>query len=782
MAKSPSRSGTRDLAELLQQATTLHQHGQLADAERCYRQLLNTQPGHAEARHLFGILRFQQGRSDEALELIAAALKDKPNYPDALYNRGNIFAALGRFEDAVASYDQALALRADYAEAHQNRGNALLRLGRHAEALASYERVLALQPGFPDAHNNRGAALKELGRLEDALASYRRAVGLRSGYVEAIANCGHVLLELGRHSEALTRYDAALALNPNDIGALSGRGNVLSALNRPDEALVHFERALGINGDHTDALCGYGQVLEELGRFDEALAIFDRAVAAEPEHAEAHYLRGNCLYSLNRLPEAQASYDQALKRAPYHAAAKIAACTARLAVVYASEAEIGNSRTAYAERLEALCTEAESGHAGDLTKGIGASQPFYLAYQGMNDRALQQRFGALVCRAMAERYPVPEMPAPPRADEPVRVGIVSGFFRQHSNWKIPIRGWIKELDRRRFRVFGYHTGAEQDAATNEAATLCERLVRGPLSVEGWRSAIAADKPHVLIYPEVGMNPMAARLAAQRLAPVQCNSWGHPDTSGFPTLDYYLSSDLMEPPDGDGHYTERLIRLPNLSINYEPLDLVPDAVDRAALGLRADALVYWCGQSLYKYLPQYDAVFARIAREVPGCQFAFIRYRRGDNVNALFRQRLSQAFAAEGLRAEDHCIFLPRLRQEQFIAAVGQADVFLDSLGWSGCNSMLESLAHDLPIVTMAGEFMRGRHGIAILTMMGVTETVANSIDGYVARAVRLGRDAAWRDAIRTQIAANKHRLYGDRACITALETFLDRVAREGHPG
>jgi predicted O-linked N-acetylglucosamine transferase (SPINDLY family) len=334
------------------------------------------------------------------------------------------------------------------------------------------------------------------------------------------------------------------------------------------------------------------------------------------------------------------------------------------------------------------------------------------------------------------------------------------------------------LDRRRFRLFCYHTGPERDAATDEAAALCERFVRGPLPVDGWRAAITADRPHVLIYPEVGMNPMAARLATLRLAPVQCNSWGHPDTSGYPTLDYYLSSALMEPPDGDDHYTERLVRLPNLSINYEPLDVAAATVARAELGLRDDAVVYWCGQSLYKYLPQYDEVFARIAREVPSSQFAFIRYRRGDEVTDLFRERLGKAFAAQGLDAKAHVVVLPRLDQARFVAAVGQADVFLDSLGWSGCNSLLESLAHDLPVVTMPGALMRGRHGSAILTMMDVTETIASTVDDYVATAVRLGRDAAWRDAVKARVAANKQRLYGDRACIAALEDFLGREVWE----
>src|SRR5262249_28988235 len=141
----------------------------------------------------------------------------------------------------------------------------------------------------------------------------------------------------------------------------------------------------------------------------------------------------------------------------------------------------------------------------------------------------------------------------------------------------------------------------------------DRFVQGPLPLDRWRQEILADAPHLLIYPGVGMDPISAQLAAQRLAPVQCNSWGHPDTSGFPTLDYYLSSDLMEPPDGQDHYTERLVRLPNLSIYSEPIEQPPASITRQDLGLRSTAIVYWCGQSLFKYLPQFDEVFPRIAR-------------------------------------------------------------------------------------------------------------------------------------------------------------------------
>jgi protein O-GlcNAc transferase len=276
-----------------------------------------------------------------------------------------------------------------------------------------------------------------------------------------------------------------------------------------------------------------------------------------------------------------------------------------------------------------------------------------------------------------------------------------------------------------------------------------------------------------------MDKVTAQLAAQRLASVQCTSWGHPVTSGFPTIDYFISSDLMEPPAGDEHYSEQLVRLPNLSIYYEPSIKPLPALARAELGLRSGAVVYWCCQSLPKYLPQFDAVFARIAREVGDCQFTFIAFSGGPHVTENFRSRLDRAFAAEGLQAADHCVVLPRLAPDRFVAAIGQCDVVLDSIGWSGCNSTLESLAHNVPIVTLTGELMRGRHTTAILTRMGISETIARTVNEYVSIAIGLGRNAAVRAAVRAKVEANKHRIYRDHDCIGALEAFLDRAARNG---
>ena len=73
---------------------------------------------------------------------------------------------------------------------------------------------------------------------------------------------------------------------------------------------------------------------------------------------------------------------------------------------------------------------------------------------------------------------------------------------------------------------------------------------------------------------------------------------------------------------------------------------------------------------------------------------------------------------------------------------------------------------------MPGRFMRGRHTTAMLRMMGVTETIAGTKEEFIALAVRLGNDASFRQAVSKRIMENKHMIYDDNGCISALESFL----------
>lgn len=714
--------------------------GDLPRAEAFYSQAILAEPDHAGALLNLAVLRADAGRLPEAVELSRAAILADPTTPEARFNLGTLFLAQGELDAAARELATAIELRPDYPAALVNLGRAMDAKGEPGAAMTLLLRAEALAPHDCGMLMNLGALYMARGEYREAGQRYALALHLAPRSAAAAYNVANALKALGRQEEAIDFYDQALALAPDYVDAQVNRANALRDLKRLDEAVQSYRQALALKPDAAKLWLNLGQILRDRGDAEAARAALDTALGLDPEDGQA----------------------------------RLARVMAELPLVYADEAEIVATRARYAEALADLAAWASTPkRRAALAQAVGMSQPFYLAYQGVEDRALQCAYGDLVAEVMAEVFAPLPAPARPGPGERIRVGIVSGFFRAHSNWKIPIRGWLEGLDRARFEVIGYHTGSRRDACTEEAEALCDRFVQGPFTVDRWREKIAADAPHVLIYPEVGMDPTAPRLAALRLAPVQCASWGHPDTTGLPTIDWWLSSDLMEPEGADEAYRERLARLPGLGVWLEP-ETMPPPAPRAALGFGPGETVFWCGQSLPKYLPRHDRVWPQIARAVGApCRFVFIGLPSASAADALFRRRLSAAFAAEGLDADRFCIVLPRMSESDFRAAMGAADVFLDSLEWSGCNSALEAVAWDLPIVTWPGPLMRGRHSAAILQAMELTETVARDVADYVAIAARLAADAAFRAEVRGRMAERKARLWRDGATVRALESLLE---------
>jgi len=730
------------IAEGFQIGLDHHGAGRLVEAEAIYRQILALDPDHSDSLHLLGLLYHQAGQAEPARQLIGRAIELDPDAAPYHNSLGGVLLALGQMEAAALHYRRALELRPTSPEIASNLGSVLRKLGRPAEAVEHYRAALHHAPTSPDILYNLGGALMELGASAEAEASYRAAIAHRPSYLDAHYNLGNLLIMDRRWPEAEAAYRAALRSNP----------------------------------EHPETLNNLGTVLQELGRTAEAEQCYREAARLAPTYAEAHYNLGAVCQADGRLDEAAACYERALSINPRYGAARMAACMTHLPVLYRDAAEIPVRRANYERALRQLDADAGRSVAlADLAEGAGACQPFFLPYQGQNDRALQQIYGDLLCRIMAARYPAGPIGTVP--GERIRVGIVSGFFHDHTIWKLFLEGWLQQIDRSRFDLYGYHTGTIHDASTVLAARLCQRFVEGGRSAGAWRQLILDDRPDVLLYPEIGMDPTAAQLGAMRLAPQQFVCWGHPETTGYTTIDGFLTSALMEPPDGAAHYTEPLIPLPNLSTFYVPATPPIPRLARADFGLRADATVYWSGQAIYKYLPQYDAVFVRISEGAPDCQFVFIEFAKSQAITALFRARLQDAFAAAGLDAAAHCVFLPPMDQARFMAAVGQADVLLDTIGWSGGRSTLDCLDVDPAIVTLETGLMRGRHTAAILRRMDLTETIAASIDEYVEIAIRLGQDPAARRALREQVAVRKQRVYRDPDYIAALEQLIETRAR-----
>ena len=662
-------------------------------------------------------------------------------------------------------------------------GTVLQKRNKFSEAIHIYQQSMSLKPDLIDNYNNLGIIFQEQGKLDEAIHIYKRGLRVNSNWAEGYNKIGSIFKEQENFSKAQKYYQKAIQVNPDFALAYNNIGHLFKEQGKLDQAVKFYQKAIQINPQLAEAYQNLGNIFKQQQKLKASIQYYQKALTLNRNLVEAHYNLATAFQRQGKLQDAILSYQQALKINPQFYEAELGICMSLLPIIYQSYDEIKTRRNQYQQYLQKLINTYQQlppTEKAKAAKAVGTLQPFYLTYQGLNDRELQQKYGEMIHQLMAYRYPQYSQVLPQlqlQKGERIRVGFVSGFFRNHSNWKIPIKGWVENLNRDQFQLYGYHTSPQTDSATEQAKLAFEKFIQGPLPLSQWCETIRADDLHLLIFPEFGMDSTTIQLGCLRLAPIQMTSWGHPETSGLPTIDYYLSSELMEPENAEDCYSETLVKLPNLSIYYTPLNASVYPKTKTDLGIHEKDIFFWCCQSLYKYLPQHDDVFPQIAKSVKDCQFVFIKHIGDDSeqITNIFTQRLQKAFSNFGLDYLDYCLFLPRLTQSEFTSVTATADVFLDSMGWSGCNSSLEAIAQNLPVITLPGELMRGRHSAAILTRMGLTELIAKDKQQYIQLAIRLATDANYRHSLRQFIAEHKSLLYYDLFPVKSLENLIKKV-------
>ena len=368
-----------------------------------------------------------------------------------------------------------------------------------------------------------------------------------------------------------------------------------------------------------------------------------------------------------------------------------------------------------------------------------------------------------------------------------RVGILSGLWCDHVVARLFLEGWMRHLDRSRFEVVAIDVGRRRHAFGESLLARADRVERGMRPFAAWASTIESLGCDAILLPEIGIEPVATRLAALRLAPVQAVAWGHPESTGLASIDAFLSSEAMEPESAAAHYSETLVRLPRLGAWIARPD-VPSPAPRTSLGWAESTVVFWCAQTSHKHHPRFDALYASIAAALPDSRFVFSLPHASRFAAERVRSRLDAAFAAAGADPVSQLEFLPRLDTADFRARLAAADVFLDPPGWSGGHTTLEAIAAGVPVLTLPGAFMRRRHALGILATIDPEAAFAQGLVAtdeadYVRRAIELAREADRRRALSAAIAAASSRAFEDLKPIRALENWLEQaVGRASRAG
>jgi tetratricopeptide (TPR) repeat protein len=297
------------VAEAFAQALNYHQTGQLPQAERLYRLILQADPNHADSHHLLGVLAYQMGNYEPAVASIRHALTLNPWAGVYHANLGVAQEALGQTKDALASFQQALRLDPTSAQAHNAVGNALRALGNLDEAAAHCAQALRILPEFPEAHNNLGNALYLQGKLDEAVAHYEEALRLKPGYAEAHSNLGLALADNGKREQGIAHYHEALRINPNYADAHNNLSIALLREARFTEAETHSRAALRLKPSYADAHNNLGSILLRQSRWDEALAEYEEAMRLRANFAEAHWNRSLLWLLLGNFEQGWPDYE-----------------------------------------------------------------------------------------------------------------------------------------------------------------------------------------------------------------------------------------------------------------------------------------------------------------------------------------------------------------------------------------------------------------------------------------------------------------------------------------
>lgn len=684
----------------------------------------------------------------------------------------------GDFAAAAGLYQRALQIVPDRVSVLTNLAAALLKLNQPAQALAHAERALALEHDNVEAWVNAGSAQAGIFRFDAALASFDRALALRPDEPNALLNRAQVLARLQRYDAALIDFERVLALQPNNGGAHAACGHVLLAQGRPDEALRHFERAIALDAGHADAYAGRGDAQRQLLLFDAAVDSYSRAIALAPPFAAAYANRGNLHRVMGEQQLALTDLDTAIRLDAASLSSRWLHWLAQLPVIPTSDAQVTASRSAFAREAVDLQRWVGNAELRDIDDAVGAAQPFYLAYQAHNNRELLSTYGKLCAGLMARWREGVKPPAPRRAKTggKIRVGIVSAYCCDHPVWNAIVKGWVEQIDKSHFELRLYHLGRVVDHETAAAQRHVTALARGGKPLRAWVDLIEGDDNQVLIYPDLGMDTLALKLGSLRLAPVQAASWGHPETTGLPTIDYYLSAADFEPPAAQDAYIEQLITLPHLGVYYDAQPVPHETIDLGALGVQPGRPLLVCAGTPYKYAPAHDRVWVDIAQRLPNAQFLFFAHSAAPALSEKLCARLSAAFARAGLDMARQVILAPWQTKPRFHAILRAADVYLDTIGFSGFNTAMQAVECGLPVVTHDGQFMRGRLASGILKRLQLGELVARDRAAYVECAARLAQDKAYKGAIRGHIEHSRHVLLRDHEAIDGLQAFLRRVA------
>ena len=630
--------------------------------------------------------------------------------------------------------------------------------------------AVELDPGNAPMLLGLGVAMRSRGRPLESVDVLWRALAIDPMLSAARLHLGNALAQVQRQPTQLAQLSESATQAQHEVAQLLESAE--AALRSADylQALRELARAGRRWPCSAEIHSRIGGILWDLGSLEEALVHCDLAARFRPDWAEAHDHAGTLAAALGLADRATIYLGAAHRLHPSDALAVRLALA--LPAIEDSCASIVQTRRRYEDALDTLLHSPP--HIPDPFHTLQLAT-FYLAYHGLGNREIHHKLARVLQQASPElTWTAPHVHERRQPGARIKVGFISHFMRNHSIGKTTA-GLVAQLSREEFEVVVINLPpVPQDETAMSIRRHADRYVTVDQSLQAARTQIAELKLDVLFYQDIGMEPFGYYLAHSRLARVQCVSYGHPDTTGIPNIDYFISNSLYELPDGAQHYSERLFLLRDLpTLAYYHRPEVPDqARSRARFGLSASEHLYLCPQTLFKIHPQFDELLAGILRRDPQGRVVLIRGHCEQ-----WRVKLSERFKRVAADIAHRISFIPELPLPEFMQLLCAADIILDTIHFNGMNSSLEALAVGTPVVTLPKTLQRGRHTQAMYRTMEISDCVAADESDYVEIAVRVATDPGHRQQLQRSILERNGILYRNSAVTREFERFFTTAVR-----
>ena len=357
-----------------------------------------------------------------------------------------------------------------------------------------------------------------------------------------------------------------------------------------------------------------------------------------------------------------------------------------------------------------------------------------------------------------------------------KVGFASSWFCNSAIGRL-YTGLLEKIDKSKFDVYVFHVREpsgrlKRDFFTDAIDAVSTSQVL-PRDLSEARAIIASSQLDILVFTDIGMEPFTYALAFSRFAPIQCVFWGHPTTSGIPghAIDYYVVMDAAEDDRGYSRYAEQLVRLDTLgafyfsneSGQYRPSKKREDYAQE--MDLPSSGHIYAIPQHCLKFHPMFDEALVKIL----ALDRDAILVVKNCSTSIRVEERLAKSIDISG-----RIIRVPQLSLQDYVRLFGGSHVALETFPFGGSITSLDAFEGGTPVVSM--KQFRGRPAltVALYDIMDVSCCVADGIDDYVQRAVRIASDPSLRSSIRSSLDAARFRLYESIDAVLEIEAFFSR--------